>query len=106
MIRIVAGTTSGGAALVVREGITSPDQLSGTVLATPQLGNTQDVALRAWLLEQGYETDLEGGGADPRKRDQLTLGLLQDRQRQRARTRREIEHALGQPFVSPVRAGA
>ena len=61
-IRIVAGTTSGGAALVVRDGITSPDQLAGTTLATPQLGNTQDVALRAWLLEQGYETDLEGGG--------------------------------------------
>ena len=61
-IRIVAGTTSGGAALVVREGITSPDQVAGSVLATPQLGNTQDVALRAWLLEQGYETDLEGGG--------------------------------------------
>jgi len=61
-IRIVAGTTSGGAALVVRDDITSPDQLAGTTLATPQLGNTQDVALRAWLLEQGYETDLEGGG--------------------------------------------
>jgi NitT/TauT family transport system substrate-binding protein len=61
-IRIVAGTTSGGAALVVRDGITSPDQLAGTTLATPQLGNTQDVALRAWLLEQGFETDLEGGG--------------------------------------------
>jgi NitT/TauT family transport system substrate-binding protein len=61
-IRIVAGTTSGGAALVVRDDITSPDQLAGTVLATPQLGNTQDVALRAWLAEQGYETDVEGGG--------------------------------------------
>ena len=61
-IRIMAGTTSGGAALVVREDITSPDQLAGTVLATPQLGNTQDVALRAWLLEQGYETYVEGGG--------------------------------------------
>ena len=61
-IRIVSGTTSGGAALIVRDDITSPDQLAGTVLATPQLGNTQDVALRAWLLEQGYETDLEGGG--------------------------------------------
>jgi NitT/TauT family transport system substrate-binding protein len=61
-IRIVAGTTSGGAAFVVSEEITSPDQLAGTVLATPQLGNTQDVALRAWLVEQGYETDLEGGG--------------------------------------------
>jgi NitT/TauT family transport system substrate-binding protein len=61
-IRIIAGATSGGAALVVREDITSPDQLAGATLATPQLGNTQDVALRAWLLEQGYETDLEGGG--------------------------------------------
>ncbi|MDQ2673890.1 MAG: ABC transporter substrate-binding protein, partial [Chloroflexota bacterium] len=61
-IRIVSGATSGGAALVVREGITSVEQLAGTTLATPQLGNTQDVALRAWLAEQGYETDLEGGG--------------------------------------------
>lgn len=61
-IRIIAGTTSGGAALIVSEDITSPDQLAGTTLATPQLGNTQDVALRAWLLEQGYESDLEGGG--------------------------------------------
>jgi NitT/TauT family transport system substrate-binding protein len=61
-IRIVAGTTSGGAALVVDPAITTPEQLAGTTLATPQLGNTQDVALRAWLLEQGLETDLEGGG--------------------------------------------
>ena len=61
-IRIVAGTTSGGAALVVRDGITSPDQLAGTTLATPQLGNTQDVALRAFLKSKGLETDLEGGG--------------------------------------------
>jgi len=61
-LRIVAGTTSGGASLVVRDGIDSPDDLEGTTLATPALGNTQDVALRAWLLEQGYETDLAGGG--------------------------------------------
>jgi NitT/TauT family transport system substrate-binding protein len=61
-IRIIAGATSGGAALVVRDGISTPEQLAGTTLATPQLGNTQDVALRAWLAEQGYETDLEGGG--------------------------------------------
>ncbi len=61
-LRIVAGTTSGGAALVVSEEITSPEDLAGTTLATPQLGNTQDVALRAWLADQGYETDLEGGG--------------------------------------------
>jgi NitT/TauT family transport system substrate-binding protein len=61
-IRIIAGATSGGAALVVRDGIASADDLAGTTLATPQLGNTQDVALRAWLAEAGLETDLEGGG--------------------------------------------
>ena len=61
-IKIVSGATSGGAFLVVSPDITSPDQLAGKTLGSPQLGNTQDVALRAWLKEQGYETDLEGGG--------------------------------------------
>lgn len=61
-LRIVAGTTSGGASLVVREGIDTPEQLAGTKIASPSLGNTQDVALRAWLGEQGYATDLTGGG--------------------------------------------
>ena len=61
-LRIVAGTTSGGAALVVSDEIATPEDLAGTTLATPQLGNTQDVALRAWLADQGYATDLEGGG--------------------------------------------
>lgn len=61
-LRIVAGTTSGGAALVVRDGIESPADLAGAVLATPSLGNTQDVALRAWLADEGYETDTAGGG--------------------------------------------
>lgn len=61
-LRIVAGTTSGGASLVVRDGIDSADDLVGTALATPSLGNTQDVALRAWLAEQGIETDTTGGG--------------------------------------------
>ena len=49
LLRIVAGTTSGGASLVVRDGIDSPEDLEGTTLATPALGNTQDVAQRAWL---------------------------------------------------------
>jgi NitT/TauT family transport system substrate-binding protein len=62
LLRIVAGTTSGGASLVVRDGIDSPEDLEGTTLATPALGNTQDVALRAWLSEEGYETDQTGGG--------------------------------------------
>jgi NitT/TauT family transport system substrate-binding protein len=61
-LRIVAGSTSGGAYLVVRPDITSPDQLEGTTLASPSLGNTQDVALRAWLAEQGFETTPDGGG--------------------------------------------
>lgn len=50
-IRIVAGATSGGASLVVRAGITRPSDLRGAHLGTPQLGNTQDVALRAWLTD-------------------------------------------------------
>ena len=59
---IVAGAASGGAALVVRDGIDSPADLAGTILATPQLGNTQDVALRSWLGDEGYETSTTGGG--------------------------------------------
>lgn len=61
-VRLIAGSTSGGAALVVRDGIESPTDLAGTTLASPALGNTQDVALRAWLADQGYETDQTGGG--------------------------------------------
>jgi NitT/TauT family transport system substrate-binding protein len=61
-IRIVSGAASGGAALVVQPDITSPDQLAGTTLASPSLGNTQDVALRSYLADQGFETTPEGGG--------------------------------------------
>jgi NitT/TauT family transport system substrate-binding protein len=61
-IRIIAGAASGGASLVVSGEISSPADLAGRSLASPSLGNTQDVALRAWLADQGYETDLEGGG--------------------------------------------
>ncbi len=61
-IRIVAGATSGGAFLVVRPDITAPAELEGATLATPQLGNTQDVALRAWLSGQGFAADASGGG--------------------------------------------
>ena len=61
-IRIVAGATSGGAALVVQPALAKPADLVGKKLATPQLGNTQDVALRAWLKAQGLSANLEGGG--------------------------------------------
>ena len=61
-IRIVSGATSGGAFLVVKDGINSPADLRGKKLGTPQLGNTQDVALRSWLKDQGMTTDTSGGG--------------------------------------------
>jgi NitT/TauT family transport system substrate-binding protein len=61
-IRIVSGATSGGAYLVTTADITDADALRGKKIATPQLGNTQDVALRYWLKEQGLETTPEGGG--------------------------------------------
>jgi NitT/TauT family transport system substrate-binding protein len=61
-VRVVAGASSGGASLVVRDGIATPDDLRGKKIATPQLGNTQDVALRAWLSDEGFATNVEGGG--------------------------------------------
>jgi NitT/TauT family transport system substrate-binding protein len=62
LLRVIAGTTSGGAALVVKPTITSPQDLRGKKVATPQLGNTQDVALRHWLKGLGFATDQSGGG--------------------------------------------
>ena len=61
-VRIVAGATSGGASLVVRPGITAPEQLAGTRIATPQTGGTQDIALRHYLSEQGFAVDATGAG--------------------------------------------
>jgi NitT/TauT family transport system substrate-binding protein len=61
-LRIVSGATSGGAFLVVRPDIDSSAELKGRKLATPQLGGTQDVALRSWLDRQGMRTDTSGGG--------------------------------------------
>jgi NitT/TauT family transport system substrate-binding protein len=61
-IRIIAGATSGGAYLVVKPDIASVADLRGKKLATPQLGNTQDVALRTWLADNGLATNKQGGG--------------------------------------------
>jgi NitT/TauT family transport system substrate-binding protein len=62
-LRIVAGATSAGAAFVVRAGagIAGPADLTGKRIATPQLGNTQDVALRAYLASQRLQTREKGG---------------------------------------------
>ncbi|WDZ85155.1 ABC transporter substrate-binding protein [Micromonospora cathayae] len=61
-VRVISGAASGGVALVVKPEITSVEQLKGKKIATPQLGNTQDVALRFWLKEKGIATTKEGGG--------------------------------------------
>src|SRR5438105_7388800 len=61
-VRIISGATSGGAFLVVNPSINSAADLKGKKVATPQLGNTQDVALRSWLKGQGLITDTQGGG--------------------------------------------
>lgn len=79
-ISIIAGAASGGAQLVVKPEITSAADLAGRKLATPQLGGTQDVALRAWLAQQGYETSTDGSGdvaINPTENAQ-TLKLFQD----------------------------
>jgi NitT/TauT family transport system substrate-binding protein len=61
-IRVVAGACSGGAGLVVKPGITSVAALRGKRIATPQLGNTQDVALRYFLKRNGLRTNPDGTG--------------------------------------------
>jgi NitT/TauT family transport system substrate-binding protein len=79
-LRVVAGAASGGVALVVRNdsGINKAEDFHGKRVASPQLGNTQDVALRAWLKAHGMKSTDKGGDvqvvplANP---DQLTLFL-------------------------------
>lgn len=82
-LRVVSGAASGGASLVVRNdsGINKPEDFHGKRVASPQFGNTQDVALRNWLKSHGLKTNDKGGDvqivplANP---DQLTLFLKKD----------------------------
>ena len=62
-IRIISGVASGGASFVVRNdsGIESIKDLGGKKFASPQLGNTQDVALRKYLMDNGFKTTENGG---------------------------------------------
>lgn len=64
LLRVVAGTGANGAQLVVSPEINSAQDLIGKQIATPQLGNTQDVALRTWLDKQGIETSVNAGQGD------------------------------------------
>ncbi|MBT2564969.1 ABC transporter substrate-binding protein [Arthrobacter sp. ISL-85] len=79
-VNIIAGAAAGGAQLVVKPEISSAADLKGKTLASPQLGGTQDVALRAWLSAQGYKTNVDGSGdvaINPTENAQ-TLKLFQD----------------------------
>lgn len=62
LLRVVSGVTSGGAQLVVNSKITKVSDFTGKKLTTPQLGNTQDVALRSWLKSHGLITSTSSGG--------------------------------------------
>jgi NitT/TauT family transport system substrate-binding protein len=61
-LTVVAGAATGGTSLVVDPSIKNVADLKGKTLSSPQLGNTQDIALRFWLKEHGLKTDLQGGG--------------------------------------------
>jgi len=82
-VRVVSGATSGGAVFVVRAdtGINSTEDFANKKFASPQLGNTQDVALRSYLLDNGYKTLENKGNVEilPAKNaDILTLFLKKD----------------------------
>jgi len=77
-IRIIAGAANGGAALVVRPdaNLKAPSDFKGKKIATPQLGNTQDISCRAWLAAGGLKITQLGGDAlvlPTQNPDQLSL---------------------------------
>jgi len=61
-VRIVSGATQGGAMLVVNDSITSVEDLEGKKIATPSAGNTQDIALKYYLKQNGFEVSPDGAG--------------------------------------------
>ena len=62
-IRIISGAANAGAALVVKADspVKTPADFRGKKIATPQLGNTQDISCRAWLKAQGFNVTQTGG---------------------------------------------
>ena len=64
VVVIVSGAASGGASFVTKAGIDDPADLHGKRLGTPQLGNTQDVALKHWMQEHGLKPRSDGGDVD------------------------------------------
>jgi len=77
-IRIIAGAANGGAALLVQpnSNLKVPADFKGKKIATPQLGNTQDISCRAWLASGGLKITQLGGDAEvlpTQNPDQLLL---------------------------------
>src|SRR5438874_4743412 len=64
-IRLIAGAANGGSGLVVQsdQNLNAPSDFRGKKIATPQLGNTQDISCRAWLTEGGLKITQLGGDA-------------------------------------------
>jgi NitT/TauT family transport system substrate-binding protein len=79
-IRIISGVASAGASFVVRNdaGIQSTQDFVGKTFSSPQLGNTQDIALRAYLLDNGYKTSENGGSVTvlPAKNSDIVTLML------------------------------
>jgi NitT/TauT family transport system substrate-binding protein len=77
-IRLIAGSANGGAALVVQpdQKLTAAADFRGKKIATPQLGNTQDISCRAWLIAGGLKITQLGGDAQvlpTQNPDQISL---------------------------------
>lgn len=77
-LRVVGGAASGGAMLIVRPeaNLNSPRDFANKKIATPQLGNTQDVALRAWLQQNGLKAKEQGGNVTVLPTDNATTLTL------------------------------
>src|SRR5262245_24487930 len=98
---IVAGAASGGAGLVIRKdaGIRSEKDFNGKTIATPQLGNTQDVAARTWFSDRGYKFKEKGGT--------LTLLALANSDQLSLFKRKEIDGAWTvEPWLSRLEVEA
>ncbi len=94
-VRVIAGAASGGAALVVRSdlSITKPEDFKGKKIATPQLGNSQDLSLRSWLAS--HELILKEKGGD------VQVLPLSNADQQTLFTKKEIDAAwTTEPWVT------
>jgi NitT/TauT family transport system substrate-binding protein len=61
-VKIITGVATGGASMVVKPNVSSAADLKGKSVDTPSLGNTQDVAIRYYLKQNGLNTTTTGGG--------------------------------------------